>query len=155
LAATISRGAQFIKNKTVKLTIAFCFCALSSGFAKETTFVNHGLSMDTIVVLDVSGKTAKGTFRSEANNTDEKHGPVSFAGKVIPTPKGKRGVYLEIQFTGEPPYDTRDLLPLTWRLKIVDHRAHLFIPVHQRNYEGRTPRWEVSEMELEPETDGD
>jgi hypothetical protein len=141
-----------MKNKTVKLTVLFCFFALSTGFAKETTFVNHGLSMDTTVVLDVVGKTAKGTFSSQANNSDEAHGPAPFTGKVIPTPKGKRGVYLEIHFAGEPPYDTRDLLPLTWHLKIVNHRAHLFIPVHQRNYEGRTPRWEVSDMELEPET---
>jgi len=140
-----------MKNKTVKAAIAFCFFAISSGFAKETTFANHGLSMDTYVALDVSGKTAKGTFSSKANNTDEAHGPTAFTGKVVTTPKGKRGIYLEIQFAGEPPYDTRDLKPLTWHLKIVEGRAHLFIPVHQRNYEGRTPRWEVSDMELEPE----
>ena len=143
-----------MKCKTVKLAAAVCFFALGSAFAKEVTFVNHGLSMDTIVVLEVSGKNAKGTYSSRANNSDEAHGPAAFTGKVIPTPKGRRGVYLEIHFAGEAPYDTRDLLPLTWHLKIVGHRAHLFIPVHQRNYEGKTPRWEVSEMELEPE-DGD
>jgi hypothetical protein len=140
-----------MKNKSVKLAIVVFFCALGSASAGETTFANHGLSMDTTVVLDVTGKTAKGTFSSKANNRDEAHGPASFTGKVIKTPKGKNGIYLQIQFAGEAPYDTRDLVPLTWHLKIVDHRAHLFIPVHQRNYEGRTPRWEVSDMELEPD----
>ena len=144
-----------MRNKTVKVTVALCLLVASPGFAKETRFVNHGLSTDTVVVLDVVGKTAKGSFSSKANNSDEAHGPAAFAGKVIPTPKSQRGIYLEIKFVGEPPYDTRDLLPLTWHLRIVNHRAHLFIPVHQRNYEGRTPRWEVSEMELEPESDGD
>lgn len=140
-----------MKNKSLKIVIALFFLATGVAFGKETTFVNHGLSMDTTVVLDVTGKTEKGTFASKANNTDEAHGPAAFTGKVIKTPKGKKGIYLQIEFAGEAPYDTRDLLPLTWRLKIVDHRAHLFIPVHQRNYEGRTPRWEVPEMELEPD----
>jgi hypothetical protein len=129
------------EKQSVKIGIAFCFLAVGGALAKETTFANHGLSMDTYVVLDVSGKTAKGTFRSAANNSDEKHGPTAFTGKVIATPKGKKGIYLEIHFDGEAPYNTKNLLPLTWHLKIVDHRAHLFIPVHQRNYEGRTPRW--------------
>jgi hypothetical protein len=142
-----------MKNKSLKITVAVFFAAIGSAFAKETTFVNHGLSTDTTVVLDVTGKIAKGTFASRANNSDEAKGPTPFTGKVIATPKGKKGIYLRIQFAGEAPYDTRDLVPLTWHLTIVDHRAHLFIPVHQRNYEGRTPRWEVSDMELEPEAD--
>lgn len=142
-----------MKNKSRAITLIFCFFAAGSVFGKETTFANHGLSMDTYVVLEVSGKTARGTFRSRANNSDEAHGPAPFTGKVITTPKGKKGVYLEIHFAGPPPYDTRDLLPLVWHLRIVDHRAHLFILVHQRNYEDRTPKWEVSDMELEPETD--
>lgn len=129
----------------------FVLFAATSGLAKETSFANHGLSMDTFVLLEVSGKIAKGTFSSEANNTDERHGPTAFTGKVIATPKGREGVYLEIHFAGEPPYDTHGFKKLIWHLKIVDHLAHLFIPVHQRNYEGRTPKWEISDMELEPE----
>jgi hypothetical protein len=140
-----------MKNKTATIATAVFLFAVGSAFAKETIFVNHGLSMDTTVVLDVTGKIAKGTFSSKANNTDEAHGPTAFTGKVITTPKGKKGIYLQVQFAGEAPYDIRNLEPLTWHLKIVDRRAHLFIPVHQRNYEGRTPRWEVSEMELEPD----
>ena len=142
-----------MKNKTLSTAVAVFFLAIGSAFAKETTFVNHGLSTDTTVVLDVTGKIAKGTFASRANNSDEAKGPAAFTGKVIATPKGKKGIYLQIKFAAEAPYDTRDLAPLTWHLTIVDHRAHLFIPVHQRSYEGRTPRWEVSEMELEPDAD--
>src|SRR3954451_22199845 len=105
-----------MRNKSAKIAIAVFFSAMGSAYAKETTFVNNGLSMDTTVVLDVTGKTAKGTFSSKANNTDEAHGPTAFTGKVIKTPKGKKGIYLQIQFSGEAPYDTRDLLPLTWHL---------------------------------------
>ena len=140
-----------MKNKSAKIAIAVFFCAVGSAFAKETTFVNHGLSTDTTVVLDVTGKIAKGTFSSKANNTDEARGPTPFTGKVIATPKGKKGIYLRIEFAGAPPYDTKDLMPLTWHLKITDHRAHLFIPMHQRNYMTVPAKWVIDDVELEPE----
>jgi hypothetical protein len=127
--------------------------AVGNALAKETIFVNHGLSTDTNVVLDVTGKTVKGTFSSEANNRDETHGPTAFTGKVIPTPKGKKGVYLRVEFAGPAPYDAKGLLPLTWHLKIVDHRAHLFIPMHQRNYTTVPAKWVIADVELEPVAD--
>ena len=121
-------------------------------FSQPTKFRNDGLSTTTIVTLEVKDKTVTGTFQSDKNNDDKEPAPpTSFTGNVLPTPKGKRGVYLEIHFAGEPPYDTHGFKKLVWYLKIVEHRAHLFIPVHQRNYEGRTPRWEVSDMELAPD----
>jgi hypothetical protein len=43
---------------------------------------------------------------------------------------------------------------LIWFLKIVNHRAHLFVPMQERSYEGDIPRWVVSDVELEP-VDGD
>jgi hypothetical protein len=139
-----------MKINTIKFTTAVFLFAVSSVFAKEREFVNHGLSTDTNVVLDVTGKTAKGTFSSNANNTDETHGPTSFTGKVITTPKGKKGVYLRIEFAGPAPYDTKDLLPLTWHLKIVGGRAHLFIPMNQRNYTTVPAKWVIDDVELEP-----
>jgi hypothetical protein len=128
--------------------------ASSSLLAKPTNFESHGLSYSWFVTLDVSGKTAKGTYRRYDNTVDKTLGPVPFTGKVIPTPKGKRGVYLEIKFAGETPYDIKPKnAPLIWRLKIVDHRAHLFIPMVLRNFEAVPAKFEMMDLELEPDED--
>lgn len=121
--------------------------------AKPIRFRNDGLKHDTIVMLDVSEKSATGTYFETRAEDEEAKPAAPFTGKVIPTPKGKRGVYLEIQFAGTPPYNIPPgAKQLIWHLKIVDHRAHLFIPMQERNYEGRTPRWIVDDVELEPVT---
>jgi hypothetical protein len=135
----------------VKIAVTVFVFAIGSAFAKETTFVNHGLSADTTVVLDVTGKIAKGTFASRANNSDDAEAPTPFTGRVIATPKGKKGIYLRIEFAGTAPYDTKNLLPLTWHLKITQHRAHLFIPMHQRNYRTVPAKWVIDDVELEPD----
>lgn len=126
--------------------------ALFSGsyaLAKPTTFRNGGLKNEIVVELDVVGSDARGTFNSHPY--DEDGVKVPFTGNVIPTPKGKSGVYLEIKFASAPPYDVPpDAKTLIWRLKIVNHRAHLFIPMQQRSYEGKTPKWIVADVELEP-----
>ena len=71
---------------------------------------------------------------------------------MIPTPKGKKGVYLEIKFAGETPYDVKPKkAPLIWHLKIVDHRAHLFIPMVLRNFETVPAKFEMMDLELEPD----
>jgi hypothetical protein len=119
--------------------------------AKPTDFECHGLSYSWFVTLEVSGKTAKGTYRRYDNRVDETRGPVPFTGKVIPTPKGKRGVYLQIQFANETPYEMPDKkTPLIWHLKIVEHRAHLFIPMVLRNFETVPAKFELTDLELEP-----
>ena len=38
---------------------------------------------------------------------------------------------------------------LIWHLKIVNRQTHLFIPMHQRNYETTPPKWIVADVELE------
>jgi hypothetical protein len=122
-------------------------------FAKPTTFVNGGLRDMTIVTLDVTGKRAAGTMVIHERGVEP--GPATpFTGKVIPTPKGKKGVYLEVHFDGEPPYNIPPKAKrLIWYLKIVDRRAHLFIPTYQRYYETKPYSWVVSDNELEPEED--
>lgn len=140
-----------MKSVAVALLAALCFLTPSGLFAKPTDFACHGLSYSWFVTLDVSGKTAKGTYRRSDNRSDEAQGPVLFTGKVIPTPKGKRGVYLEIKFAGETPYQMPAKKgPLIWNLKIVDHRAHLFIPMVLRNFETTPAKFELMELELEP-----
>jgi hypothetical protein len=120
--------------------------------AEAITFRNGGLKNETIVTLEVKGKTASGTFVSYEYGEDVGPG-VPFTGKVIPTPKGKKGVYLEISFAGPPPYNAPPAAKsLVWYLKTVD-RAHLFIPMQQRSYESQPPKWVVADVELEPDSD--
>jgi hypothetical protein len=131
---------------------AFLFTA-ANAFTEATTFRNGGLKNETIVTLDVQGKTATGTFVSYEYG-EEIPPATPFTGKVIPTPKGKRGVYLEIKFADKPPYDVPAAAKsLVWYLTIVNRRAHLFIPMQQRSYESATPKWVVADVEFEPDDD--
>ena len=122
-------------------------------FAEATTFRNGGLKNETIVTLEVKGKTATGTFVSYEYG-EEIPPATPFTGKVIPTPKGKRGVYLEIRFPGAPPYSAPpEAKSLIWHLKTVNRQARLFIPMHQRSDDTTPPKWVVADVELEPDDD--
>lgn len=143
--------------QTARGWIGMAICALlftgANAFAEATTFRNGGLKNETIVKLDVKGKSATGTFVSYEYGEDIPPA-TPFTGKVIPTPKGKRGVYLEISFAGQPPYAAPpNAKSFVWYLKIVNRRAHLFIPMHQRSYESAPPKWIVAEVEFEPDED--
>jgi hypothetical protein len=137
--------------------IGMAICALLSTsvnvFAEATTFRNGGLKNETIVTLDVKGKRASGTFVSYEYG-DDIPPATPFTGKVIPTPKGRRGVFLEISFAGQSPYAAPPgAKALIWNLKIVKGRAHLFIPMHQQSYESTPPKWVVADVEFEPDDD--
>jgi hypothetical protein len=137
----------------IKITICALLFTGTHVFAEATTFRNGGLKNETIVTLEVKGKTATGTFVSYEYG-EEIPPATPFTGKVIRAPKGKRGVYLEITFAGAPPYPAPpDAKSLVWQLKIVNRRAHLFIPMHQRSYETTPPKWIVGDVELEPDED--
>lgn len=137
--------------------IRLAVCALlftgTNVFAEPTTYRNGGLKNETIVRLEVTGKTATGTFVTYEYG-DEIPPATPFTGKVVLTPKGKRGIFLEISFAGAPPYspppDTKSLL---WHLKTVKGQAHLFIPMQQRSYDTTPPKWIVADVELEPDED--
>lgn len=144
--------------KKTRIQIAVCTALVAlvvtgtNLYAKPITFINGGLKHTTIVTLDVTGKTATGTYFETRPPEEEAKPAISFTGKVIPTPKGKRGVYLEIKFPGETPYNAPPGKgPLIWRLKIVDHRAHLFIPMIMRSYETVPAKHVLTDMELESE----
>jgi hypothetical protein len=120
-------------------------------FAKQTLFKNAGLSQEIIVALDVTEKSATGTYG--AHEYGEAAEPARrFTGRVIPPPEGERGVYLEIHFAGAIPYQAPPgtTWPI-WHLKMVNHRAHLFIPMRQKSYEGQAPTSVVADVELEPQ----
>ena len=142
-----------IRIAGILLAIFSWSIAAPDAFAEATTFRNGGLKNEMIVTLEVKGKTATGTFVSYEYG--ENVGPgTPFTGKVIPTPKGKKGVYLEISFAGPPPYTAPpDIKSLVWSLKIVNRRAHLFIPMQQQSYESQPPKWIVADVELEPDSD--
>jgi hypothetical protein len=142
---------KILSSKPVMLVLLFWS---SSVFAKPTTFVNNGLKDTTVVTLDVIGKTATGSMVIHHGVEEEDRLATPFSGKVIPTPKGKKGVYLEVVFDGKPPYNIPPgAKRLIWYLKIVERRAHLFIPTYQRNYETRPPSWVVDDDELVPENE--
>ncbi|HKP05179.1 MAG TPA: hypothetical protein VJU77_17650 [Chthoniobacterales bacterium] len=127
------------------------FLGVPGVFATPITFTAAGLKEKFIVTLEVSGKTVAGSFSSRPYG-GKPTAAVPFTGKVIPTPKGKSGVFLEIRFAGPAPYSRPpEAKQLVWRLTILRHRAHLFIPIYERliNFEDRTPRWAVDELELE------
>jgi hypothetical protein len=142
-----------IRSAWVWLAIFASLFTVPSAFAEATTFRNGGLKNETIVTLEVTGKTATGKFVSYEYGKDVGPG-TPFTGRVIPTPKGKKGVYLEITFAGPPPYSAPpDVKSLVWYLKSVNRRAHLFIPMHQQSYESQPPKWVVADVELEPDSD--
>ena len=127
-----------------------CCFASTSAFAAPTTFENKGLKYVIVVALDVNEKTAMGTYKTHEYDPDSAGPGTPFTGKVIPTPKGKTGVYLEIKFDGDVPYTIPpNAKKLIWYLKIVDHKAHLFIRMRERSYEGDT-HYVVDDVELEP-----
>ena len=141
----------------MKRLLALALLAAAVARAEPVTFVSGGLKDELVVKLDVNGQTVTGTFsRSEYDR--EHAAAVKFAGNVIPTPKGRTGIWLAIIFLGEestvtkapynaPPNDGR----LVWQLRLVKHQAHLFIPMQQRSYAGKTPQWIVADCDLAPE----
>ena len=136
----------------MKRTFAFAVL-LATGLcvaARPTTFKNSGLKVETVITLDVQGKRVTGTF--ESSEYGENAVKETFTGDVVPTPKGKSGVYMEIHFSTKVPYSTPPhAKTLRWSLRIVNHRAHLFIPMEERSYTGKTPKGVVSDVEFTPE----
>jgi hypothetical protein len=131
--------------------VAVLILIITSGItasAEPKTFRNEGLKLSTVVVLDVQKHRVTGTFAaSEYGEEAEQKYP--FTGEVIATKKDKHGVYMRIRFDGTVPYSPPPRSKtIEWFLKIVNHRAHLFIPMQERSYEGKTPKWIVSDVEF-------
>lgn len=144
---------QDTRNWIIGSAICAFLLTGTSVFAEATTFRNGGLKNESIVTLEVKGKTATGTFVSYEYG-GEIPPATPFTGKVIPAPRGKRGVYLEIKFAAPPPYAAPpEAKSLVWYLKIVNRREHLVIPMHQQSYESTPPKWVVADVEFEPDSD--
>jgi hypothetical protein len=141
----LSHMAKIIVS--IGLLVAWAFTAV----AETTTFKNEGLKNEAVVRLTVEGKKVNGTFASSEYG-EEPATQQRFTGQIIPTPRDKHGVYMQIRFDGDIPYSAPlGTKVLEWYLKIVDHRAHLFIPMQERSYEAKTPKWIISDVDLVPE----
>lgn len=144
---------QGTRNRIATMAACAVLLTAATAFAEATTFRNGGLKNESIVTLEVKGKTATGTFVSYEYGA-EIPPATPFTGKVIPTPKGKRGIYLEIRFQAQPPYAAPpEAKSLVWYLKTGNRRSHLFIPMHQQSYESTPPKWVVADVEFEPDED--
>jgi len=140
------KSKQAVRGGT--LLLAFILIC-SSALAETKTFKNSGLKNEIVVRLEIERKNVTGTFSSSEYDEDAT-ATRKFSGKIIAAPRGKRGVFMRIQFEGEAPYSAPPgIKDLIWYLKIVNHRAHLFIPMQERSY-GGVPKWIVSDVELEP-----
>ena len=101
-----------------------------------------------MITLDVEGKRVTGTF--ESSQYGENAVREKFKGEVVPTPKENSGVYMEIHFSGKVPYSAPPQAKGLRSLRIVNHHAHLFIPMWERSYTKKTPKWIVSDVEFTP-----
>jgi hypothetical protein len=131
------------------------FCAIAA-LGETPCFRSEGLKYVETVHLDVTGARASGDYLVDEYGENGKQ--YRFSGSVIPTPKGKSGVYLAIDFNKEDleegqqaPYQ----LPpgtekIVWVLRIVNHHAHLFISKNERFYDTVPAHYAVAEDEYEP-----
>src|SRR5262249_34488202 len=141
------------KSCTVKtsLSLIFSLAWVTTVSAERKTFRNEGLKTEIVVTLDVQGKKVTVTWASSEYG-DNASPTQSLSGEIISTPKGRTGVYMHIQFSGNVPYEPPPgTKVLQWYLRIVDHQAHLFIPMQERSYEGKEPKWVTSDVEFVPE----
>ena len=121
----------------MKLAFAFAIL-LATGLcvsASPTTFKNSGLKTETVITLDVEGKRVTGTFETSEYGENAKE---------------NSGVYMEIHFSGKVPYSAPPQAKGLRSLRIVNHHAHLFIPMWERSYTKKTPKWIVSDVEFTP-----
>ena len=148
----IMKRIESSRSWMIRLAICALLFSGANAFAEPTTYRNGGLKNETIVTLEVKGKTATGTFVTYEYG-DEIPPAAPFTGKVVLTPKGKRGIFLEISFAGAPPYSAPpDAKSLFWHLKTVKGQTHLFIPMRNGVTTPRR-RMDRRDVELEPDSD--
>jgi hypothetical protein len=96
--------------------------------AKRTTFRKDGIHSRTIVALEVKDDAVSGTFFFDNKSGDAPRGPgTHFTGRVITAPKGRSGLYMEIQFDTKQANGVQPSKKFVWHLKTIDKRPHLFI----------------------------
>jgi len=117
--------------------------------AKPTLYVNTGLDRETVISLEIIGDKVTGGYRQHPLEGD---GPIDtgdFSGKIIQSPSGKKGTYMQIQFKGPVPYDTKED-KIMWILRSKNGDKNLYVPILGRDSTTQPPKIKSYEMELEP-----
>jgi hypothetical protein len=155
-ASSVKKQVRILVQIVWTASIAVCVLWCSCAGAETPCFRIEGLKHVETVHLDVTGSRASGDYLVDEYGQNAKR--FRFSGNVIPTPAGKNGVYLAITFNKEDldegqqaPYQ----LPpgtqqIVWVLRIVDHRAHLFISINERIYDTVPAHYAVAELEYLP-----
>jgi hypothetical protein len=142
--------------KIVRASLAVTALWSCSASAETPCFRIEGLKYVETVHLDVTGSKASGDYLVDEYGENAKR--FRFTGKVIPSPGGKKGVYVTITFNkedlGEGQKAPYQLPPgakqIVWVLRIVDHHSHLFIPANERFNDTVPAHYAVTELEYLP-----
>jgi hypothetical protein len=130
------------------LTTVLCIiAAISLCHAGSTTYVNGGLDRETVVMIEINDGKVVGAYRQHGYDGEN---PVeaTFTGKTIKPPSGKKGVYMEIQFKGPVPYDTKEG-KIIWCLRSKNGDKKLYLPIIGRDFTTVPPKIKSYEIELE------
>lgn len=131
------------------LTTVICIIAsISLCHAASTTYVNGGLDRETVVMIEITDGKVVGAYRQHGYDGEN---PVeaTFTGKTIKPPSGKKGVYMEIQFKGPVPYDTKEG-KIIWCLRSKNGDKKLYVPILGRDFSTTPAKIVACDLELEP-----
>jgi hypothetical protein len=133
-----------------RLTIflVLIFCTSLGLIAKPTTYVNSGLDRETVISLEINDGKVTGGYRQHPL---EGEGPIDtgdFSGKIIESPAGKEGTYMEIQFKGSVPYDTKEG-KIIWCLRAKNGDKKLYVPILGRDFTTQPPKIKSYKIQLE------
>ena len=98
-------------------------------------------------MIEITDGKVVGAYRQHGYDGEN---PVeaTFTGKTIKPPSGKKGVYMEIQFKGPVPYDTKEG-KIIWCLRSKNGEKKLYLPIIGRDFTTVPPKIKSYEIELE------
>lgn len=133
-----------------RLTIflALIFCTSLGLIAKPTTYVNTGLDRETVVSLEINDGKVTGRYRQHPLEGEGSIDTGDFSGKIIESPAGKKGTYMEIQFKGPVPYNKKEG-KIIWCLRATNGDKKLYMPILGRDFTTQPPKIKSYEIELE------
>jgi hypothetical protein len=134
--------------KNLTFFSALIFCTSLGLTAKPTTYVNSGLDRETVISLEINDGKVKGGYRQHPIEGEGSIDTGDFSGKIIESHTGKKGIYMEIQFKGPVPYDTKEG-KIIWCLRVKNGDKKLYVPILGRDFNTQPPKIKSYEIELE------
>ena len=133
-----------------RLTIfsAIIFASSLGLTAKPTVYVNTGLDRETVISLEINSGKVTGGYRQHPLEGEGTIDTGEFSGKIIESPSGKKGTYMQIQFKGPVPYDTKEG-KIIWSLRSKNGDKNLHVPILGRDFTTQPPKIKAYEMEFE------